>query len=122
MSLEPVLGDADYCYLTTTGRVSGEPHTIEIWFALLGGSAYVLAGGRERSDWVKNARANSSVRLRIGDRQRGPVFDARARTDVGGDEEARARQAVAGKYRARGHDGLDEWEREALVVAIDLQR
>lgn len=122
MSLDPALGDADYCYLTTTGRVSGEPRTIEIWFALVGDSAYLLAGGRDQSDWVKNARANSSVRLRIGDRQRGPVFDGTARTRVGGDEEAQARQAVAGKYRARGHGELDEWEREALVVAIDLQR
>ena len=23
-----------YCYLTTTGRVSGRPHEIEIWFAV----------------------------------------------------------------------------------------
>ncbi len=26
--------DEDVCYLTTTGRISGHPHTIEIWFAL----------------------------------------------------------------------------------------
>jgi hypothetical protein len=25
-----------FCYLTTTGRVSGRPHTIEIWFARRG--------------------------------------------------------------------------------------
>jgi hypothetical protein len=26
--------DLDYCYVTTTGRRTGSPHTIEIWFAL----------------------------------------------------------------------------------------
>jgi hypothetical protein len=43
-----------YCYLTTTGRVSGRPHQIEIWFAIDGGTLYMLSGGGERSDWVKN--------------------------------------------------------------------
>jgi hypothetical protein len=30
------LADEDYCYLTTIGRVSGEPREIEIWFGLDG--------------------------------------------------------------------------------------
>jgi hypothetical protein len=29
-------GAEPFCYLTTVGRVSGRPHTIEIWFALDG--------------------------------------------------------------------------------------
>lgn len=28
------LADETFRYLTTTGRISGRPHTIEIWFAL----------------------------------------------------------------------------------------
>ena len=31
------------CYLTTTGRVSGRPHTIEIWFALQDRTLYLFA-------------------------------------------------------------------------------
>jgi len=38
--------DEDFCHLTTTGRNSGRPHTIEIWFALHGQTLYMLAGGR----------------------------------------------------------------------------
>lgn len=34
--LDPKLADEDYCYLTTTGRVSGKPHTVEIWFGASG--------------------------------------------------------------------------------------
>jgi deazaflavin-dependent oxidoreductase (nitroreductase family) len=120
MSLDPSLNDADYCYLTTTGRKSGQPRTIEIWFWLDGRTLYMLSGGRERSDWVKNARKTPAIRIRIGHRTTGPAFDGVARTDVGGAEEARARRAVAGKYRARGSSDLDEWERDALVVAVDL--
>jgi hypothetical protein len=26
------IADEDFCYLTTTGRVSGQPRTIKIWF------------------------------------------------------------------------------------------
>ena len=39
------LAALDYCYLTTKGRRSGSPHTIEIWFALHGDVVYLLAGG-----------------------------------------------------------------------------
>jgi hypothetical protein len=36
--------DDRYCYLTTMGRVSGEPRTVEIWFGLSGRTIYILAG------------------------------------------------------------------------------
>ena len=36
----------DFCYLTTTGRISGRPHTIEIWFAL-DGHTRDLTGGMD---------------------------------------------------------------------------
>jgi hypothetical protein len=38
-------GDLDYCYLTTTGRHTGTPHRIEIWFGLGDGVVYILSGG-----------------------------------------------------------------------------
>jgi hypothetical protein len=47
----------EYCYLTTTGRISGRPHEIEIWFGINENSLYLLSGGGERSDWVKNIRS-----------------------------------------------------------------
>ena len=42
------LGALDYCYLTTVGRVSGDAHEIEIWFALNDGILYLLSGGGDR--------------------------------------------------------------------------
>jgi hypothetical protein len=44
------LADEDFCYPTTIGRVSGRPHTIEIWFAIEGHTLYMLSGGRDLSD------------------------------------------------------------------------
>ena len=38
-----------FCYLTTRGRRTGRPHTIEIWFVVIGASAYLMAGGRDRA-------------------------------------------------------------------------
>ncbi len=62
-------GAADYCYITTTGRVTGKPHTIEIWFGLEGRTLYVLAGGGQRADFVRNAMKQPNVTVRIGTRR-----------------------------------------------------
>ena len=63
------LAGEDFCYLTTTGRVTGRPHEIEIWFALVPErrALYMLSGGGDRSDWVKNLRRNPKVTVRIAD-------------------------------------------------------
>jgi deazaflavin-dependent oxidoreductase (nitroreductase family) len=111
------LGSEDYLYLTTAGRHSGNPHRIEIWFALSGATAYLLSGGGERSDWVRNLRGDPSVGVRIGDRE----LTATARVvEPGTDEDALARRLVFDKY-ARGYSGdLTAWRGSALPVALDL--
>lgn len=47
------LADEDFCYVTTTGRRSRAPHTIEIWFAVADDAVYLLSGGGDRADWVR---------------------------------------------------------------------
>ena len=61
------MNEAKYLYLTTTGHRSGQPHEIEIWFVEYGGCYYLIAEKREASHWVRNLRANSAVRFRLGD-------------------------------------------------------
>ena len=56
-----------YLYLTTTGRRSGQPREIEIWFTRRDGRDYVLAEHGERARWVLNLRADPRVRWRVGD-------------------------------------------------------
>ena len=60
------LKSEEFCYLTTTGRVSGLPHEIEIWFGLQNNTLYLLSDGGDKSDWVKNLRKNPDATLRIG--------------------------------------------------------
>lgn len=50
------LGAEDVCHLTTTGRTSGNPHEIKIWFASATGPYYLLSGGRDSADWLKNLK------------------------------------------------------------------
>jgi deazaflavin-dependent oxidoreductase (nitroreductase family) len=111
-----VEAEPDVCYLTTTGRRSGRPHEIEIWFAMSGGTAYILSGGRERSDWVRNLTASPEVTLTIGGRTR--VGRARV-VEAGTEEEAIARRLLLEKYGPRYAGDLTEWGRTALAVAID---
>jgi len=110
------LAELDYCYVTTTGRRSGSPHTIEIWFALHGDVVYLLSGGGEGSDWVRNLREHPTVGLRLGDRDL--ICAARLVDDPQEDE--LARRLVFEKYAPRSSDDLVEWRRQALPVAIDL--
>ncbi len=106
--------DLDFCYLTTTGRVSGAPHQIEIWFALHDGSVYLLSGGGERSDWVKNLIADPGVTLRVGEETRART----ARVVSAPDEDALARRLLLAKYQPRDSGELNEWGRTALPIAV----
>jgi deazaflavin-dependent oxidoreductase (nitroreductase family) len=109
--------DDDFCYLTTRGRVTGRLHEIEIWFALDGSTLFVLSGGGDRSDWVRNVMAESSVSVRLGTR----TWDGAARVlTPRTDEDARARRSVFDKYQARYDGDLTAWRERALPVAIDL--
>jgi deazaflavin-dependent oxidoreductase (nitroreductase family) len=111
------LAGEQYCYLTTTGRASGQPREIEIWFGLQGSTVYLLSGGGDRSNWVRNLLADPAVTVRIADQS----FRGRARILDPGDEDALARRLVLDKY-AEGYSGdLSDYERNSLPVAIDLE-
>lgn len=106
----------DYCYLTTRGRVTGKAHEIEIWFALEGRTVYLLSGGHDRSDWVKNLRRTPTVSVRIGE----TTYPGTARIVDAGDEDERARSLLVEKYQPRYSGDLQDWRKRGLPVAIDL--
>lgn len=111
---EPLDGER-FCYLTTRGRTTGRPHTIEIWYAARGTTLYLLAGSGEDSDTVRNLRAHPEVDVRLGSR----LYLATARVVEDPEEAALARARVPAKYGDEG-EGLEEWAARALPVAIDL--
>lgn len=106
----------EFCYLTTTGRISGRPHRIEIWFALHEGVVYLLSGDRDRADWVRNLMVLPDVMLEIGARER----TSRARVlEAGSDEDDLARRLLVEKYQPGYGEDLTSWRESSLPVAID---
>ncbi len=117
------MADDDYLYLTTTGRRSGRPHRIEIWYADIGDdrTVYLLSGGGDRSDWVRNLRADPRCEISIG------APDALQRrataTVLDGDPERSevARRMVFDKYQARYDGDLADWRERSLAVSVILE-
>ncbi|PYM65072.1 MAG: hypothetical protein DMD79_05420 [Candidatus Rokuibacteriota bacterium] len=73
--------EPEYLYLTTTGRRTGQPREIEIWFTRHGGRYYLVAETGERAQWIRNLRADARVSWRLGRRRltgRARVVDLRA--------------------------------------------
>jgi len=81
-------------YLTTIGRVTGQPREIEIWFAERCGRFYLVAE-RESANWVRNIQSQPRVRVR-GDSE----FDAIARV-VHNDREPQLAAAVKALFDAK---------------------
>ncbi len=112
-----VLAEESFCYLTTTGRVTGESHEIEIWFALVPErrALYMLSGGGDRSDWVKNLRRDPEVEVRIA----GERFAGRAREAKDAEEDGLARRLLVEKHES-SPGRLENWRRTAMPVVVDL--
>jgi deazaflavin-dependent oxidoreductase (nitroreductase family) len=96
-------GEVEFLYLTTTGRKTGRPREIEIWFTERGGRYYVISEHLDEAHWVQNLRAHPGVRVRVGEDR----FEARARVvDAGAERDlASAVQELSEKKYGWG-DGL----------------
>ena len=105
----------DFCYLTTTGRRSGRPHRIEIWYGGTPPTVYLMSGGGDGADWVQNLQADRAVLLEID----GVTFDGTASV-LDGEEAEQARWLVFDKYTNRYEGDLVAWRGRALPVRIDL--
>jgi len=105
----------DFAYLTTSGRVTGEPHRVEIWFAILDGFLWVNSGGGRRSDWVKNLIRDPRLVVEVGDES----WAATASLEENMTPHP-ARQRLAGRYQGwRKGQPLSEWARTSLLICIE---
>jgi deazaflavin-dependent oxidoreductase (nitroreductase family) len=111
-------GGQPYAWLTTVGRISRQPRTVELWFLLEDCTLYFLSGGGERAAWVRNALAQPDVHVRLG----GGTYRGRARTlEAGSDEDQRVRRSIAAKYQGwtEGRP-LSHWASSSFCLAVDL--
>jgi deazaflavin-dependent oxidoreductase (nitroreductase family) len=101
--------------ITTTGRRSGEPRRIEIWFYRYDGRLF-LSGSPGRRDWYANLVANPEFTFHL----KGSVqadLPARARPIT---DEAERREVVAGilDELGRGSGNLDQWVASSPLAEV----
>ena len=111
--------DVECCDITTTGRCSGKPHEIEIWFGVDGDTMYLISGNGPTADWYRNALANPVVTVHLADDVRRGV----ARDVIDPDERRRVGDLMGGKYHWDGDPSIgltrQAWCYEVPVLAIE---
>jgi deazaflavin-dependent oxidoreductase (nitroreductase family) len=107
------------CDVTTTGRRSGRPHKIEIWFGVLDETMYLISGNGPGADWYRNALANPEVTVDLA----GRTFAATARAVTDDGERRRVGDLMGDKYRWDGDPSIgltrQAWCYEVPVLAIE---
>jgi deazaflavin-dependent oxidoreductase (nitroreductase family) len=105
-------------HLTTTGRMSGKPHTVEIWFALRNEKVYLSHEGKE-TDWMKNIKKHSQVSFEIG----GKNFNGNAHYLEDGTEEAwTGKVALYEKYYGRAtKEVIEDWFSLSRLLVVETR-
>jgi deazaflavin-dependent oxidoreductase (nitroreductase family) len=112
--------EIECCHLTTTGRRSGQPHEIEIWFGVLESTLYLISGNGPTADWYQNLVADPHVTVRIGHESRA------GRASVVSDPQERRRvgDMMGAKYVWDGDAEIGltypAWCYEVPAVAVEL--
>jgi deazaflavin-dependent oxidoreductase (nitroreductase family) len=102
-----------FAWLTTRGRRTGLDREVELWWATDGTTIYLISGGGDRSDWVRNLLAEPRARLRLRD----GAIDVTARLPLlEPAERAVAAATLATKY---GRDAA-AWRERAYLIALDV--
>lgn len=109
------------CDIVTTGRVSGNPHEIEIWFGVLDGAMYLISGTGPGADWYRNMSAHPEVTVKLaGDEHVGSARDV---SDVA--ERRRCGDLMGAKYVWGGDPSIgltyDAWCYDVPAIAIEFQ-
>jgi deazaflavin-dependent oxidoreductase (nitroreductase family) len=101
-------------YVTTSGRKTGKPHTVEIWFAVADGLVYLSHEG-ERTDWMKNIAENGQVEAKIGSL----TFRGGAKMTEAGASRERGKKALYEKYYGPAkQEVIDDWFSLSQVIEI----
>ena len=108
------VADEKYIYLTTRGRNTGNPHTVELWFAIAGKKIYLSHEGAY-TDWMKNILEDGRVEFKIGKIQ----FKGNARIAEGGEIFELGKHALYLKYYGKAdEDTINDWFSESTIIEI----
>jgi hypothetical protein len=110
--LERSLRTAEELELLTTGRRSGRPHSVRIWFAYDDGAIWLRTD--RAADWLRNLEREPRCRIRVDGAERG------ARREAVADESAALRRLVD-LWRAKyGAEWVGDWYVERGRVPVRL--
>jgi hypothetical protein len=110
------VADDKYIYLTTRGRKTGNPHMVELWFAIAGKKIYLSHEG-VYTDWMKNILKDNRVEFRIGKIQ----FKGNARIAESGEIFELGKRALYLKYYGKADkDTIDDWFSESTIIEISM--
>jgi hypothetical protein len=110
------IADEKYIYLTTRGRKTGNPHTVELWFAIAGKEIYLSHEGA-CTDWMKNILEDSRVEFKIGKTQ----FKGNARIAEAGKVFELGKHALYLKYYGKAdEDTINDWFSESTIIEISM--
>ena len=110
------VADEKYIYLTTRGRKTGNPHTVELWFAMAGERIYLSHEGAY-TDWMKNILKDNRVEFKIGKIQ----FKGNARIVEGGEVFELGKHALYLKYYGKAdEDIINDWFSESTIIEISM--
>jgi hypothetical protein len=102
-------------YLTTKGRKTGRPHTVEVWFAYTGGKVYLSHEG-DYTDWMKNILNDGNVKAKID----GVQFEGFARiVEEGSPSREAGKKALYEKYYGpASKEVIDDWFELSTVIEL----
>ena len=125
------LAEADELELVTTGRVSGQPHTVRLRFAYDDGVIWLRTGERpsaqdasgvlrrtesdRTSDWLRNLEHDPEARVRIGD------AELAVRYEPSVDRPADLRRAVERLREKYGAEWVGDWYLDAGRIPVKLR-
>jgi hypothetical protein len=128
---ERALAEADELELVTTGRVTGETHTVRLRFAYGDGVVWLRTGERplpadasgirrrtesdRTSDWLRNLEHDPHARVRIAD------AELAARYEPSADPAADLRRAVELLREKYGAEWVGDWYLDAGRIPVKLR-
>jgi F420H(2)-dependent quinone reductase len=125
------LAEADELELVTTGRVSGDPHTVRLRFVYDDGVIWLRTGERpyaadasgvrrrtesdRTTDWLRNLEHDPEARIRIAD------AEIPARYEPSADPAADLRRAVELLRQKYGAEWVADWYLEMGRIPVRLR-
>jgi deazaflavin-dependent oxidoreductase (nitroreductase family) len=102
--------------ISTKGRKTGNPHEVELWFALADGKLYLSHEG-EKPDWMKNLAENPGVSAKIGSVK----FNTLAKIlKEGHSRDAGAKALYEKYYKPATKEVIDDWFSLSTVVELTV--